>query len=368
MKNQVPALYIHIPFCDSICSYCDFPKMLSCSSFQDKYIDKLIYQLENIEQHNFETIYIGGGTPSSLSVPQLDRLLSFIAHKFDYTAEFSFEANPENLNLEKIELLRRYGISRVSLGVQTFNKDSLHLLNRKHTKEDVVTCVKNLQQCGIENINLDFIFGLRIEKFSDYLNNIRLAFKLGVKHISYYALQIEKGTKLYAVPEIRKDSDELADDYDYIVNKLAEYNYQRYEISNFCQRGFESRHNLVYWNNREYYGIGLGATGYIDHYRLVQTRNIKKYIDDVDTFASRTHEDKNEDEFTFLMLNLRLEQGFSLSEFKKVFKKDFLQVYQKELVDLQNDFIIDDKSVRIRPDKFFILDAILVDLLHFEKE
>jgi oxygen-independent coproporphyrinogen-3 oxidase len=368
MKKSVPALYIHIPFCNSICSYCDFPKLLSKTNYQDAYIQRLILELSKIDQKEFETIYIGGGTPSSLSLEQLELLLSFIESRFQVNKEYSFEANPESLSLEKIQLLKKHKVNRVSLGVQTFNEESLKLLNRKHTKKDVFECVSNLQSQGITNINLDFIFGLKIENQSDYLNNILTASKLGVKHISYYSLQIEEGTKLFKTPDVRKDPDDLADDYEYIVKALRENGYHQYEVSNFSLENFESKHNLTYWRNQEYYGIGLGATGLVDSHRIAQNRNILKFIENKDTVLSDVCEDLEETEFNYLMLNLRLVQGFALDEFKEIFKKDFLQAYKSELEDLKDDLIITDKRVSVVPQKLFILDAILVDLLHFKEQ
>lgn len=367
MNKKIPGLYIHIPFCDSICSYCDFPKLLSGTNFQDDYLDKLIIKLSDIDQREFETIYIGGGTPSSLNTNQLEKLLKFIAENFSFSDEFSFEANPENLTMDKIHLLKKYRVNRVSLGVQSFNRESLKILNRKHDEFDVFNCVRNLQKAGIANINLDFIFGLKNEGKKEYLKNIAIARNLQVKHISYYSLQIESGTRLYKTPQVRKSDDELAADYEFIVKTLKDYDYNQYEISNFCQSSFKSKHNLIYWNNREYYGEGLGATGLINSHRIVQTRNIKRYIQEEDTIASDTVENESDREFNYLMLNLRLVSGFKLDEFKSLFNRDFLIEYKGEIERVKDSLIVDESSVRVKPEKFFILDSILVDLLHFKE-
>ena len=367
MKNTVPSIYIHIPFCDSICSYCDFPKLLSRTNYQDAYLERLILELKKVPQREFFTAYIGGGTPSSLSPSQLDLLLAFIARNFHVKEEFTFEANPENLTEEKIKLLSKYGVNRVSLGVQSFKETSLKILNRKHTKKDVIACISLLHKYGINNINLDFIFGLKEENQRDYLENITLASELGVKHISYYSLQIEPGTVLFKKPELRKEADAMADDYEEIVKKLADRGYKRYEVSNFSLPDCQSKHNLTYWRNRSYYGIGLGATGLVNHRRIVQTRNILKYIYGKDTVSSTTYEDEQETEFNYLMLNLRLEQGFELEEYHRLFKKDFLLEYQSEIQELKEELIITSTRVRVRPEKMYILDSILVDLLHFKE-
>jgi len=368
MKNTVPALYVHIPFCDHICSYCDFPKLLSKTNFQDAYLKRLILNLKKIDQKEFDTIFIGGGTPSSLTLVQLESLLSFIHESFSCKKEYSFEANPESLSLEKIKLLAKYGVNRVSLGVQSFKKESLVLLNRMHCKDDVFEVVKNLQDNGITNINLDFIFGLKIESNKDYITNIQTAKKLGIKHISYYSLQIEAGTRLFHTPEVRKEDDALADDYAFIVSSLKEYGYYQYEISNFALPGFESKHNLTYWHNKQYYGIGLGSTSSVNNEKIMQTRNITKYISEDNTPETVTPEDVSDREFNYLMLNLRLVEGFSLDEYKDIFHKDFLVEYAKEIEFEKEDLIFKDNRVSVKPDKFYILDSVLVDLLHFKEK
>lgn len=367
--NKLPkSLYIHIPFCSQICSYCDFPKLLAATGFQTRYLDALEKELFLIPNNELNTIYIGGGTPTSLSDMQLEGLLNFVSSRFHAKKEYTIEANPESLTPSKIDLIKKYGINRVSLGVQSFKKESLRLLNRSHSKEDVINAVHLLQQSGIDNINLDFIFGLKEESTDDINENISIASELKVKHISYYSLQIEKGTKLFKTPEVCLDDDGLADDYSFIVEKLAEKGYRRYEVSNFSVPGFESVHNLTYWHNEPYYAAGLGATSYVDGTRIKRTLNISKYLQSCDAILETSHEDMADQEFNYLMLNLRLESGFSLKEFFSRYHHSFLTAYANEIKRLSKSLVIGQGRVCVAKDKFFVLDAILVDLLHFKKE
>jgi oxygen-independent coproporphyrinogen-3 oxidase len=366
MASSPQALYIHIPFCDSICSYCDFPKYLSSTNLQKRYLSALKEELRKINQKELKTCYIGGGTPSSLSPTLLEDLLSFVKNKFVISGEFTLEANPENLSEEKIKILASSGINRVSLGVQTFNKDILTYLNRKHSKEDVFSAVRNLHKQGIDNINLDFIYGIKGMKKEDVKEDILLASDLDVRHVSFYALQIEQGTPLFYQKDPGEEDDEMADQYEYLVQELYKKGFRRYEVSNFAQEGYQSAHNLTYWHNEEYYAAGLGATSLVDHIRIRRTRNIEKYLTQKDYFESVIKEDEEDREFNYLMLNLRLEEGFSLKDFSLQFHKDFLKDYAPE-IEKNRDFLnITSERVALRKDKLFILDSILTDLLHFK--
>jgi len=365
LKGNADSLYLHIPFCESICSYCDFCKYVNQQNKMDRYIDKVISDLKLVSNKNLKTFYIGGGTPTSLDVLSLEKLLSFIDENFKINEEFTIEANPESCTLEKIKLLNKYNVNRVSLGVQSFNINSLKYLNRKHDYNLVKNVVTNLQENGISNINLDFIYGIKGETLDDIKNNIDLASNLNVTHISYYGLQIEKGTKLYHDKNSKISDDELANQYEFINKYLKSYGYKRYEISNFSKDGYNSIHNKTYWRNNNYYGIGLNASGFIYPYRYSITDRLLDYINEKKSISSLIFENKKDKEFNYLMLNLRLVEGFNLDEFKQLFNKDFVESYKNKLMKLDKFICIKNNKCYIKPKYLYIMDSILVELLNF---
>jgi oxygen-independent coproporphyrinogen-3 oxidase len=359
------ALYIHIPFCRSICSYCDFPKLLGQEASEKAYLSALEKELLTIPAGKMRTIYFGGGTPSALAAPLLKEILSFVSQRFGPAEEFSLEANPETVDEEKVQILKETGVSRVSLGAQSFDPDILKILGRSNCLEaSVRQAVRLLQQAGITNLNIDFIYGLQAEKKDHIRQEIRQAASWGLKHLSAYALQIEKGTPLFYRPETVKDDDGLADDYDLVRQEAESAGFKRYEVSNFACPGFESRHNLTYWHGDPYYAAGLGAVSFVDGVRLTRTRNIRKYLAG-DFEEKEEKEDPADQEFDFLMLNLRLEKGFALTEFQQRFHKDFLVAYQERIKKIP-DLEISGGRVFLKPDSLYILDAVLLDLLDFK--
>lgn len=369
MMSKPKSLYIHIPFCSSICSYCDFPKILYSTNYHEKYLLALKKEISGLKEHSFDTVYIGGGTPSVLSINELEDLLSFINAKFKINKEYSIECNPESLDEKKVELFCKYGVNRISLGVQTIDENHLKELNRHHTKEDVINSVKLLKKYGIDNINFDFIYGLDNESIENIKNNIAFACSLDVKHISYYALQIEKGTMLYnKYKGMVQNEDKLADYYSFICKELRKHGYYRYEVSNFSKKGFESKHNITYWRNKEYEACGLGATSYVSGVRNTRTRNITNYLEGKNLLVNSINEDILDQEFNYLMLNLRLTKGFTFSEYHRLFNKDFLNEYKNNFTKLNDDFIFSKNKIKTKPSKLYILDNILVDLLHFKDE
>ncbi len=280
MKNSVHSVYIHIPFCDKICSYCDFIKVF----YNEKYIEEYLLALEEEINNNYngekiETIYIGGGTPTSLKISELKKLFNILKiFKLNDNYEFTVECNIESLTKEKLDLLKKNNVNRLSIGIQTFNEKNLKYLNRFHTKEEVFAKIKYAKDIGFNNINIDLIYALKNETLDDLKKDIDLFLELDINHISTYSLIIEPHTKLYIYNENNIDDDLDYEMYKYICKKLKENNFIHYEISNFSKRGFESKHNLTYWNNLQYYGFGLGASGFINNIRYTNTKNMNKYL------------------------------------------------------------------------------------------
>ena len=322
------SIYIHIPFCKTICSYCDFWKMYYNEKLVDKYLQELEKEInKRYKNEIIETLYIGGGTPSSLNIQELNKLFEIIKKiKKSKNIEFTFECNIENITKEKLELLYKNGINRLSIGIQTFNEKFLKFLNRNHTKEEIKTKIEIAKKTGFKNINVDLIYAFPDETIEDLDNDIEEFLKLNIPHISTYSLIIEPHTKLYIdkIQNIEEDLDRQM--YDLICKKLKNYNH--YEISNFAEENYESKHNLTYWNNENYYGFGLGASGYINNIRYNNTRNIKKYLEGK-YVQEETILDKNmtiENEF---ILGFRKIKGINICHFNKKYGNIFYENVKK---------------------------------------
>ncbi len=367
-NQEASYLYIHIPFCKHLCSYCDFCKFINQEKNMTDYVSNLIIDLSKIKNKKLKTVFIGGGTPSYLDYSNLKRLLTYINNNFQIEEEFTIEANPDSLDKEKIKLFKDCNVDRISLGVESTNLKTLEFLNRKHSNQDVINAVNLLKKYGINNINLDFIYGVFFETKEDILKNIEFASSLDVTHISYYSLQVEKGTKLYLLKENVVDDDTLASMYEYILNELEKRGYFRYEVSNFSKIGYQSKHNKAYWRNYNFYGVGTNSSGFTYPNRYKITSNLLNYLNRRNLIEENIIEDENSNEFNYLMLNLRLVEGFDLAEYNKLFKKDFFQEYEKEYSKIKEFFQVKNNRLSVKREHLYILDELLVSLLHFEIE
>lgn len=358
-------LYIHIPFCDNICAYCDFAKFFYNENLVDQYLDALINEIEDRKCNNVCSIYIGGGTPSSLNINQLEKLLSYLNTNF-YKKDipFTIEANCENLSEEKIILFNKYGVNRVSLGVQSFNDELIKRMNRKHNFDMVVNTISLLKKHHIDNISCDLIYGLPNETKEILLDDIKKLINLDIKHISTYALQVSKHTVFYNQKVKEASEDKYREFYDLIVEELFKNGFSRYEVSNFSKPGYESYHNLIYWLNKEYYGVGLGASSYIDSVRFDNTKSLNKYLTG-ERVLNKEELDIEDKEFYELMLGLRLSKGININEFNNKYNKDLLLDYKDKLDYLFNRELIEFKNnhIRITDDNVFIMDYVLKELL-----
>ena len=355
--------YIHIPFCEKICSYCDFCKMFYNEKFVDQYLDELEREVSSIYRGEvLDTIYIGGGTPSSLNVKQLKRLFS-ITNKLNISSdyEFTIEANFENTTFEKLQLFKDSGINRLSFGLETINKDGLNLLEREFTKEKVINVIKMAKEIGFDNINVDLMYALPKETIEDLEKDLDFIFSLDVEHISCYSLIVEEHTKLGINNTSNIDEDLDFDMYNTICDRMADEGYIHYEISNYSKEGYFSRHNLCYWENREYYGFGLGASSYIGNRRINNTRSINKYLEG--KYVLNFEELNKEDLFEYeVMLNLRKKEGIDLNK-----------IYDKYGIYLNYDWLIKlgllekyHNRLFIPEDKWYISNEIIVRLLEGE--
>lgn len=359
---MVKSAYIHIPFCNNICSYCDFCKLLYNKNFVKKYLDALEKEItNNYKNEILDTIYVGGGTPSSLSVSELNKLFSIIKiFKLSKEYEFTFEVNIEDITEEKLEILKGNKVNRLSIGIESFNDKYLKYLGRNYTS-DIINEKVELAKKYFDNINVDLMYALKNESLNDLEEDIDKILKLDIKHISCYSLIIEKNTKLY-IDNTKYISDDLDSDMYDLIDKKLENKYHRYEVSNYSITSYESRHNLTYWKNNEYYGFGLGAAGYIDNIRYTNTRNLSKYISGNYEKQEEvlTKEDKIKYEF---ILGLRLTNGINKYNFNKKYGININEIeIIKELIN--KGLLIDDKINIYVPKKYFyVLNDILVNFV-----
>ncbi|MCD8209701.1 MAG: radical SAM family heme chaperone HemW [Coprobacillus sp.] len=334
-NKESQALYIHIPFCDHLCFYCDFTKEIYNQLRVDEYLISLKREIEsyNIKPKQLRTIYIGGGTPSSLNVNQLETLLKMVEPYRGKVKEYTFEANPESFTQEKILLLKEYGVNRISLGVESSNDEILTKINRKHTFNDVVNVTHLLQEAGLNNISFDLILGLPEVTEKMLLKDIDNLLSLHPKHISCYSLEIHDGT-VFAKRGIKEmDEDTAYNQYHIVDSVLTLCGFHRYEVSNWSLPHYESKHNLTYWMNEHYYGCGLGASGYLSHTRYKNTTDMKKYLrgEYLDSSEDLSEEDIKEYE---LMLPLRTCQGLNNKRYKKVTGINLIKTKQKEIKEM----------------------------------
>lgn len=352
------SVYIHIPFCQNICSYCDFCKFY----YNEKWVDNYLSALEKEIKSNYkgevvDTIYIGGGTPTVLNINQLERLLNltnlFNKNKIEFTVETNID-----LSLEKIKLLNKYGVNRISIGVQTVNPKYLKFLNRNHTKEDVVNLINLLKKLDF-NINVDLIYAIPGETLEELNEDLDFILSLDVNHISTYSLIIEPHTKLY-IDNVSNIDEDLDYEMYKLINKKLE-NYHHYEISNFAKKNYESKHNLVYWNNLNYYGFGLGASGYIDNIRYDNTRSYNNYING--KYLLEKHElDLNEVISNEFILGLRKIDGIDVNNFYNKYNIDITSIGVVKQLLKEKQLILTDK-LKINPKYIYISNTILVNFI-----
>ena len=354
MKSKITNCYIHIPFCNTICSYCDFCKLYYVDKYIDKYLDKLEEEINSIYQGEvLETIYIGGGTPSSLNIKQLERLFNILeVFKKSKDIEFTIESNFENITKEKLLLYKKYGINRLSFGLESISKKNLVFLNRNISKEKINDTISTCRELGFNNINVDLMYALPVETIEDVKDDLNYIFSLDIEHISTYSLIIEDHTilKINNIKNISEDLD--YEMYKLICKEMFNHNYEHYEISNFSKPGYYSKHNLCYWNNDNYYGFGLGASSYLGNRRITNTRSLNKYLDGKYILEDIELSDKEVIEYK-IMLNLRKAEGISLDE-----------------IDLDVDDLIkegllirNNHHLRIPEDKWYISNEIIIRVL-----
>ena len=369
MQAKSSSAYVHIPFCTQICYYCDFSKVFIKNQPVDAYLEHLIQETRSYEIGKLRTLYIGGGTPTALSAQQLAYLLTELPKVMDLSEveEFTIEANPGDLDPDKIAVLKDSQVNRVSLGVQTFDNKMLKKIGRSHQEQDIYDNIRHLKQAGFDNISIDLIYALPGQTMDQVKENVAKAIDLDIPHMSLYSLILENHTVF--MNRMRRGKlplpkEELeAEMFEYIIEELEKGGFEHYEISNFSKPGFESRHNLVYWDNAEYYGLGAGASGYVDGIRYKNHGPIRHYLEAVEAGKARiieehlTLEEKMEEE---LFLGLRKKTGVSKARFEEKFGVSFDQRYGQVVASLteQGLLVSDDKQVRMTKRGLFLGDTV----------
>ena len=351
------SVYIHIPFCSNICAYCDFCKLFYTKKWIKPYLKSL--EKEIISKYKgdvIETIYIGGGTPSCLSLDELKILFDIIDIFKTDLKEFTFECNIEDINEELLEFLKNTNVNRLSIGLESTKRKNLEYLGIKYStdfKEKIELACKYF-----DNINVDLIYALKTESLKDLEDDLDFLISMNIKHISTYSLIIEEHTKFRNEKNIDEDLD--YEMYKLINSKLS--NYHHYEVSNFCLKGYESKHNLVYWNNDRYYGFGLGASGFIDDIRYDNNKNILEYINGK-YLKEYEKLEKYEDMQNEMILGLRKLDGVSKKKFYLKYGKKIEDVFDiKEL--LNSKKLIDDgEYIYISLDYIYLSNEILINFV-----
>ena len=364
MPNNYPdALYVHVPFCLRICPYCDFCKVIYRPEWSKPYLDALYAEAKARQCGLFSTIYVGGGTPSALPDEEFEELLFFLHQHIKQEGEFSIECNPENVTETKVALMKRFGIDRVSLGVQSFQPESLKTLGRRHDKQTVLNAIGLLRKYGITNINLDWMYGFPGQSEESLRADIEDFLSCDVPHLSAYSLILEEGTT-FSAKKVKPLEDDVQQDYfELIMAALAEHGYERYEISNFAKPGYRCRHNLTYWHDERYVAIGLGASGYIGNKRYQNTKNLQKYLNG-EYFGSEEELSRDGELMDYMLTNLRLIEGFSLAEFEKRFGMTFDSHYHTQFARMEREGLLVEDSGRIHATKrgLDLLDYICLEL------
>ena len=345
---MIKSAYLHIPFCEHICYYCDFNKVFIEGQPVDEYIDMLIREMsflkEEVSAHPLSTMYIGGGTPTSLSAKQLEKLMIGIHEQLPLASgvEFTVEANPGDLTADKISALKNYGVNRLSMGVQSFDDRLLKKIGRKHTASDVFDTMRLLEKSGLNNVSIDLIYALPGQSLESFQDSLDKALSLDLPHYSLYSLILENQTVFYNLARQGRlhlpDEDEEGDMFDLAASFMEAHGRKQYEVSNFAIPGKESQHNLVYWNNEEYYGLGAGASGYLDGVRYRNFGPIQQYMqplkeqkrpirdEEILTEQARMEEE--------LFLGLRKREGVSYALFYEKFKQSLDEVFGNVIEEL----------------------------------
>jgi oxygen-independent coproporphyrinogen-3 oxidase len=339
-------IYIHIPFCRSRCSYCDFATGIYTSALAERYVPNLVKEIKCFGQvekaESVDSIFFGGGTPSLLSPAQLEMILTAVDQRFVVSAEaeVTMEMNPGTVTPETLHAYRQLGVNRASFGAQTFDDNELARLGRSHTADDTHRTFRDLRDAGFDNVSFDLIAGLPGQTLSGWRRNLDEAFSMKPEHLSFYLLEVHEGTPLSKHIRVglqpKPDEDLAVSMYELMLDRAAEAGYEHYEISNLCLPGFESRHNSKYWTGAPYYGFGCSAHSYDGSFRRwANERDVMGYVEmieqDGSAIVDKTQLTPEERRSEAVFLGLRMMQGLSMKEYARAFGTDLVAKHQDDL-------------------------------------
>ncbi len=380
MEQQPLGLYIHIPYCIHKCGYCDFNSHPIKQDEMNHYIDALVAEMKHYAKtysstNIIRTIFLGGGTPTTLTVYQLERILKECVSEFTVAsdAEITIEANPATIDIEQLKSIRQTGYNRISIGVQSFDKAELKLLDRAHGPEEIHSTVDRARKAGFDNLSLDLMFAVPNQSLSSWESNLNKALEKNPEHLSTYNLTIEQGTAFSKLQSngklIMPDDDHQLELYKRTIERLTKKGFHHYEISNFARRGKECKHNITYWENKNTLGLGAGASSYINGTRFKNINLPAHYIRQVkDKKIAVEHSETLEPRQAMgetIMLGLRLLQGISIHQFEKRFQISFINLFrniisalkERELVIIEKDYL------RLSQKGLFWADSVILEFI-----
>ncbi len=375
MVTDAIGLYVHIPFCKRKCNYCDFCSFASDSATYSEYTDALIKEIKSYgrdEKIAVDTVFFGGGTPTVLPTSLFRRIVDAIRESFNVSlsAEFTVEINPGAISEEKLIAYKQCGVNRISIGLQSIHENELKILGRIHSFGDFLETYQAVQAVGFSSVSLDLMYGIPLQTKESFEKTLDRVLELAPDHISCYGLIIEEGTpffeKMHELP--LPSEDEECDMYDIACRKLGAM-YQHYEISNYAKSGFECRHNLKYWHDEEYIGVGLSAHSYFNCKRFCNTSVLSEYLSDHGVgdvrYLTDSEQKTDKDQFEYVMLRMRLSEGFSLSEYNTLFGVSFTEGREKLISVLSDAGYVKLENGRIffTERGFYVSNSILSELL-----
>ena len=374
MTTDAIGLYLHIPFCVRKCNYCDFCSYpIREAEWKGKYISRLCEELASYKERNIklDTVFFGGGTPSLLSPDEFSRIAESIDTCFSLSSdtEFSIEVNPGTLSKEKMSAYTSCGVNRVSIGLQSIHENELKILGRIHNFDEFLAAYEITQGSGVKNINIDLMYGIPEQTAESFERTLDRVVALSPSHLSLYGLILEEGTRFWDKRDLLSlpDEDIECDMYYLAGKKLSLAGYSHYEISNYAKEGTECRHNLKYWRDMPYIGVGVSAYSYFDGVRFGNSSDINEYLSS-ESKKYRYEEviSAEEEAYEYAMLRLRLKEGFSLSDYKKRFGEEFYSGERKGKIDAYSELgyiSLTEENISLTESGFYISNKILTDLL-----
>ena len=371
MTSSNIGLYVHIPFCKRKCNYCDFCSFASDDAERSRYVDALVADIESYRGAGvaLNSIFFGGGTPSLLSTDEFTKIYEAIKRTFNISpdSEFTIEINPATIAPEKLAAYKASGVNRISIGLQSVRENELKILGRIHTYADFLNTYKLCRDAGFDNINVDLMYAFPEQTAESLRESVNEVIRLSPEHISLYGLILEKGTPLYKMKDslVFPDEDTELSMYRLVTELLSKAGYSHYEISNYAKTGCESRHNLKYWRDQEYIGVGLSAYSYFLGERYGKCADMSSYIEDPMSKAYSEKIAPDEEKKEYVMLALRLAEGLSFADYKARFSEDFMMGRERLVSEYERLSLlrVTEEGIALTEDGFYVSNTVISSLM-----